>query len=133
MSNPCLDAAIAALKEAGVYDYRLAPGGKHLQLHWEVNGAARFYALPNTPSDWRSSHNVRAEVRRMLKADGALVDTPNEPKPRRLSLEQRVQRLEQLAGLRGNDLLASHSQLADHLFVGPDRRRRRLRHDVRLA
>jgi hypothetical protein len=96
MSNPCLDAAIAALREAGVYDYRLAKGGKHLQIHWEANGASRFYVLPGTPGDWRSPHNVKAEMRRMLRQDGLLVDTPSEPKPRRATLEQRVRRLEEL-------------------------------------
>jgi hypothetical protein len=102
MSNPCLDAVIAALKEAGVYDYRLSQGGKHLQVHWEVNGAPKFIVVPGTPGDWRSPHNVRAEVRRMLRADGLLVDTPATPKPRRLTLEQRVARLEQLlVGTRG--------------------------------
>jgi hypothetical protein len=100
MSNQCLDAAIATLKEAGVYDCQLSRGGKHLQIHWAANGALRFYVLAGTPGDWRSVHNTKAEVRRMLKADGLLVGEPaSAPKPRRLSLEQRVQRLEQLVAL----------------------------------
>jgi hypothetical protein len=96
-SKECLDAAIATLRAAGVYDYQLAPGGKHLQVRWEVNGQPRFYAVAGTPGDVSSVHNTRAEVRRMLRADGLLEAAPdNQPKPRRLTLEQRVQRLEQL-------------------------------------
>jgi hypothetical protein len=74
VSNECLNAAIAALKEAGVYDYQLVRGGKHLQIHWKYGLEPRFYVLPVTPGDWRSVHNVRAEVRRMLRADGLLVE-----------------------------------------------------------
>jgi hypothetical protein len=36
--NECLDSAIAMLKEAGIYDYRVVPGSKHPQLRWEING-----------------------------------------------------------------------------------------------
>jgi hypothetical protein len=97
MSDECLDAAIAVLRSAGVYDYRLVRGSKHLQIHWEANGAPRFYVLPGTPGDWRSVHNVRAEIRRMLRDDGLLEAAPdNVPKPRTATLEQRVRRLEQL-------------------------------------
>jgi hypothetical protein len=101
MSNECLDAAIATLREAGVYNYQISRGTKHLQLRWEVNGMPRFHVLPGSPSDRRPPNNVRADIRRMLKADGLLVDAPTtQEKPRRLSVEQRLQRLEQLvAGL----------------------------------
>src|SRR6516165_12229007 len=38
MRNACLDAALAELDAAGIRDYQLARGGKHLQLRWTVAG-----------------------------------------------------------------------------------------------
>jgi hypothetical protein len=70
MRNPCIDAAITELRKAGIYDYEIAQGGKHPQIHWGANGTRRFYAVPGTPSDVRSVHNVRADIRRLLRADG---------------------------------------------------------------
>jgi hypothetical protein len=99
MRNPCIEAAIAELRDAGVYDYELARGGKHPQIHWGANGARRFYALPGTPSDWRSVQNVRADIRRILKADGcipAAEPAAERSPPRAPSLAQRVARLERL-------------------------------------
>ena len=73
MRSPCTDAAIAELRAAGVYDYELVRGGKHWQAQWaRKDGARRFYVLPGTPSDWRSARNVRADIRRLLKADGLI-------------------------------------------------------------
>ena len=74
MRSPCTDAAIAELRAAGVYDYELVRGGKHWQVQWALkDGARRFYVLPGTPSDWRSARNVRADIRRLLKADGLIL------------------------------------------------------------
>jgi len=99
--NPCVDAAVAALKEGGVFDPQIVPGGKHLQVRWSHRGGQRFYALPATPSDWRSPLNVRSDIRRMLKADGLIKDDPApverpQPPPRPPTLEQRVSKLEEL-------------------------------------
>jgi hypothetical protein len=97
--NPCIDAAIAALKEVGVHDFQFVRGGKHLQVRWSHRGAQRFYALPGTPSDWRSPLNVRSDIRKMLRSDGLIkdpepVERPQPPRPP--TLEQRVTRLERL-------------------------------------
>jgi hypothetical protein len=105
MKNECLDAALEVLREAGVHGASVARGGKHLQVQWQVNGRPRFYVVSGTPSDVRSVANTRADMRRMLRADGLLLEEENgTPKPTRLSLEQRVQRLEawvqQLVGRR---------------------------------
>jgi hypothetical protein len=94
--NPCLDAAIAELRDAGVYDYEVAHGGRHPQIHWSYNGARRFYIVPGTPSDRRSAQNVRSGIRRILKADGLITAelvAPPTPPPK---LAQRVSRLERL-------------------------------------
>jgi hypothetical protein len=107
--NTCLAAAIDELSLAGVRDVRHAPGGKHRQLGWlSQDGSPRFYNVSvGPPSDSRSIANTRANIRRILKADGMLVDrTP--PAPRQLSqiekLEQRLAALElEVAQLRNGD------------------------------
>jgi hypothetical protein len=109
VKNPCLAAALRELEAAGVRGVEQAHGGKHLQLRWRVNGHdMRVYSMPCTPSDFRSPHNVRADVRRLLREDGVLV-TPERPaspparKPDRVTvLEQRIAALErEMAELRG--------------------------------
>ncbi len=99
MKNECLEIALRELKAVGVRDIEQVRGGKHLQLRWRVNGhEARFYTLPCTPSDIRSSHNVRAEIRRLLREDGVLSTTPKPPVPKQPDrftiLERRVAALE---------------------------------------
>jgi hypothetical protein len=109
--NPCLEIALAELEAAGVRGVERAYGGKHPQLRWRVNGGAlRIYAIPGTPSDLRSPLNVRADIRRLLRADGVAVGSekteppPPSRKPDRITeLEQRVAALEQaIAKLKSN-------------------------------
>jgi hypothetical protein len=100
--NPCLDAALRTLDDAGVRNVTQAHGGKHLQLRWQVNGhPQRMYSFALTPSDINAPHNVRATIRRMLREDGIQVDQPKStaapaPKPshRLAALEGRVSNLE---------------------------------------
>jgi hypothetical protein len=96
--NECLDTAIATLREAGVFDYQIVPGSKHPQLRWQIRGQPRFYALPSSPLDWRSSANVRSDMRRLLRDDGLLqsIVEPAKPPPRAPSLAERVAKLEAL-------------------------------------
>jgi hypothetical protein len=98
MKNSCLNAALDELADAGIRDVAHAPGGKHRQLRWQANGTTRFYNVSvGAPSDSRSIANTRANIRRMLKADGMLVDRlPPAPKPldRVGRLEARVAELE---------------------------------------
>jgi hypothetical protein len=73
MRNACLAAALAELDAAGIRDYQLARGGKHLQLRWTVAGhTLRMLTIPLTPSDWRSPQNTRSDLRRLLREDGLL-------------------------------------------------------------
>jgi hypothetical protein len=87
MRNPCLDTALTELDAVGIRDYQLARGGKHLQLRWAFNGQLRMLTIPITPSDWRSRHNTRSDLRKMLRADGLLPETngathpPTKPPP----------------------------------------------------
>jgi hypothetical protein len=109
MRNDCLDAALEELSDAGIRDVAHARGGKHWQVRWNgPNGATRVYSLPSTPSDGRSAANTRADIRRLLREDGYLVD--REPaKPKSLDrvgrLEQRLVALEiEVARLRQGEL-----------------------------
>jgi hypothetical protein len=112
MRNPCLEIALAELESAGIRGIERTYGGKHQQLRWRVNGGAlRIYAIPGTPSDVRSPLNVRADIRRLLRADGVAVgpekteSSPLQPrKPDRVTeLEQRVAALERaIAQLNSN-------------------------------
>jgi hypothetical protein len=97
MKNACLDAALGELHAAGIRDVVHAPGGKHRQIRWQVNGTTRFYSVPGTPSDYRSIANTKADIRRLLREDGFLVDRePAKPRaPDQLTrLEQRIAALE---------------------------------------
>jgi hypothetical protein len=105
MRNPCLDAALRELDAAGIRDVEQVRGGKHWQLRWQVDGhGLRVYSLPGTPSDWRSPHNTRADIRRMLREDGVLTaperaEPPPPPTPKQdrfTEIERRLQALEDL-------------------------------------
>jgi hypothetical protein len=83
MKNECLEIALRELKAVGVRDIEQAHGSKHLQLRWRVNGReVRFYTLPCTPSDVRSPHNVRSDIRRLLREDGVLTTMSKPPAPK---------------------------------------------------
>ena len=82
--NPCLDAALAELENAGVRDFQLVHGSKHPQLRWSINGhPLRILTLPGSTSDWRSPRNVRRDARVLLRLDG-IIET-REPRPRSTS------------------------------------------------
>ena len=102
MRNPCLEIALVELESAGIRGIERTYGGKHPQL-------------PGTPSDVRSPLNVRADIRRLLRADGVTVGpekTKSPPPPRKpnriTELEHRVAALEQAtAKLKSNTSGAS--------------------------
>ncbi len=106
MRNPCLEIALRELEAVGIRDVERVRGGKHWQLRWQVNEhGLRIYTLSGTPSDWRSSHNVRAEIRRMLREDGLLAaperpegptSAPTPKLDRLAELERRMTMLEDL-------------------------------------
>lgn len=106
MRNPCLEIALRELDAAGIRNVEQVRGSKHWQLRWQVDGhGLRVYSLPGTPSDWRSPHNTRADIRRMLREDGVLTDPEQRPEPtppptapkvdRFAELERRIAALEE--------------------------------------
>jgi hypothetical protein len=122
MRNPCLDAALAELEAVGIRSYELARGGKHLQLRWSVNGhPTRVLTIAGTPSDWRSLHNTRADIRKLLRLDGLIDETPRANghaseswRQQIATLAQRLRQVsipdQQLAGER-NDIVAALRRL----------------------
>lgn len=67
-----LDMVEEELGAVGV-KYTLEHGGKHLIVRWQHNGADRRHVMPASPSDSRRGViNSRADVRRILRADGLI-------------------------------------------------------------
>jgi hypothetical protein len=103
--NPCLAAALEELGKVGVRHPEIAHGAKHLQVRWVTGrGEPRMYAVPGTPSDWRSAENVRRDMRKILRADGMLeAPEPRAPPPRQPSrielLERRMAEVERRLGI----------------------------------
>jgi hypothetical protein len=93
MRNLCLDVALDELASAGIHDPVIARGAKHPQLRWTTpRGELRVFAVPGTPSDWRSAENVRHDLRKILRGDGMLAT----PRPRSAPVKQpsRIELLE---------------------------------------
>lgn len=51
---------------------------KHLEFSWEGPHGRRFIIVAKTPGDHRASLNSRADLRRMLKADGLSIVKPSQ-------------------------------------------------------
>src|SRR5262245_33016677 len=104
--NDCLTAVTEELRAVGIVP-KVVHGGRHLQTRWHSRtGHTRVLTISGTPGDRRSATNARAQVRRLLRSDGYLVngDPALQQPARELSrierLEQRVTILEQKLGGR---------------------------------
>ena len=100
MRNPVLDAILDELRLAGIKP-TISSGGKHVQIWWTgPDGQPRICRSSITPSDQQAPHKARAEVRRMLRADGMLAEPERKPAGRELSriekLEHRIAKLERM-------------------------------------
>jgi hypothetical protein len=81
------------LAKAGIHDPVIARGAKHPQLRWTTpRGELRVFALPGTPSDWRSAENTQHDLRRILRDDGMLAAP--EPRPAPVKQPSRIELLE---------------------------------------
>ena len=70
MRNEIVDIIQRELDGYGIKSW-VEQGGKHLKVLWNAKGQDRFYITSSTPSDnIRSKWNARADVRRMIRADG---------------------------------------------------------------
>lgn len=92
-----ITAILAELRLAGARDVTVLRCARHPRVQWTArNGEPRVYVLPGTPSDRRGPANARADVRRMLRDDGMLVELPRPvraPTPME-RLRRRVRELE---------------------------------------
>ena len=105
MRNLCLIAAIEELARVGIREPVIARGAKHPQLRWTTpRGELRVFAVPGTPSDWRSAENVRHDLRKILRADGMLAmpeprSAPVKPPSWIELLERRLAEVERRLGI----------------------------------
>jgi hypothetical protein len=106
MANAELDAVTRELRDAGIYDWTVAPTGSgHLQVRWSGPNGMRACTVAATGSDHRGPANMAAQTRRLLKEDGLLA--PPKPPPVRVRartwqseirrLEERIAQLERIA------------------------------------
>lgn len=78
MSNDCLEIALSELAAVGISP-EISRGGKHIRMHWKVNGNSRSHTIPLTPSDWRSPLNSRTQIRATLREDGLIANDNDLP------------------------------------------------------
>jgi hypothetical protein len=117
MRDSCLAVALRELEAAGVRGVECAHGSKHQQLRWRINGGVlRVYTVPSTPSDWRSTRNVRAEIRRLLREDGVITLPLKQvdPPPRKLD---RITALERLVAELGQRVIELEKIIAKRNLV----------------
>ncbi|UPT99184.1 hypothetical protein J4G48_0014530 [Bradyrhizobium barranii subsp. apii] len=109
MSNELVDIATAELKQYGIKPEVTYTNGGHIQITWRAvpEKELRCVTTAKTGSDWRNRMNIRADVRRLLRADNVM--KKEEPKPKKhpelakaLSLPKEVVPIpDQIAALRG--------------------------------
>lgn len=110
MNNELVEIATAELKQHGIKPEVTHTNGGHIQITWRVvpEKELRCVTTAKTGSDWRNRMNIRADVRRLLRADNVTLKR-EEPKPKKhptlakaLSLPKEVVPIpDQLAALRG--------------------------------
>jgi hypothetical protein len=128
MKNEYLDAALAELGKFDV-ESTLANGGRHQKLSWQIDGRPRrTIAISGSPSDACGLLNLRAQIRRALRADGAappdnarhmakqilLAPAPVEP------VAQRVERLEREVTELQDIVVELLSKLEQPLLLKPE-------------
>ncbi|WLB57489.1 hypothetical protein [Bradyrhizobium japonicum] len=109
MNNELVEIATSELKQYGIKPEVTHTNGGHIQITWRAvpEKELRCVTTAKTGSDWRNRMNIRAEVRRLLRADNVL--KKEEPKPKKhpelakaLNLPQPVTPIpDQLAAMRG--------------------------------
>lgn len=67
-----LQIATKMLGGAGV-PFTVAHGSKHPKVRWQVDGRKFTYFCGGTSSDWRSLHNCKSDIRRMLRQAGVSI------------------------------------------------------------
>lgn len=110
MNNELVEIATAELKQHGIKPEVTHTNGGHVQIMWRVvpEKELRCVTTAKTGSDWRNRMNIRADVRRLLRADNVTLKR-EEPKPKKhpalakaLSLPKEMVPIpDQISALRG--------------------------------
>ncbi len=115
-NNEIMNMVLGELRGVGVRAPIISASGRRFQVRWPSPKGLRVFTVAGSASDRRAVDNARADVRRMLRADGMLASgaEPAEKPDRALSkiekIEQRLRRVEQLvADLRAPDAHAAHA------------------------
>ncbi|MGY3130137.1 hypothetical protein ACVWZM_000819 [Bradyrhizobium sp. USDA 4501] len=105
-----VEIATAELKQYGIRPEVTHTNGGHIMIAWRAapEKEPRCVVTSKTGSDWRGRMNIRADVRRLLRADNVTLKR-EEPKPKKhpelakaLNLPQHVVPIpDQIAALRG--------------------------------
>ena len=79
-----MEVAVAELKMHGIKAECRQLNGGHVEIAWQVvpEKQPRKVITSKTGSDWRGRMNLRAEVRRQLRADNVTLKRLVEPKPK---------------------------------------------------
>jgi hypothetical protein len=112
MTSDLTEIAVAELRQYGIKPQVTQTNGGHIEIAWRVvpEKELRRVICAKTASDWRARMNIRAEVRRALRADNVTLKRERETKPaprhqeltKALSLPQQVIPIpDQLSALRG--------------------------------
>jgi hypothetical protein len=70
--NPCLAAVLTELERAGIHDYVVENGRRHVHVRWTCDGTLRLVVVSRTPSGPGAPRNARGDVRRLLRLDGLI-------------------------------------------------------------
>jgi len=67
--NVVYEAISRELDNAGIRHIR-SRRGKHEAVEFEIEGERQMIIMSGSPSDWRTPHNARSHVRRVLRQRG---------------------------------------------------------------
>jgi hypothetical protein len=68
-ANPLVVEALDMLAKRGLVPV-IGKRGKHVKIKWLDQGRTYLLIVSRTPSDWRTSLNSRATLRRLLRSNG---------------------------------------------------------------
>lgn len=90
--NELTEIVLHELKLHGIKGQCRDTNGGHIEIAWQVcpEKAPRQVIMAKTTSDWRSRMNMRAQVRRYLRADNIQLVPETKIKPKKLALVQRA-------------------------------------------
>ena len=127
IANETTDMVQAELKKYGISSW-IEDRGKHIAVAWTYKGKPRTLFCARTPSDYRAMLNQRAELRRMLRADGTTrtvsqvlsldhaLSAPKDPPPRPdrlVTLERTIDTLVDMMAELQHEHIALKERLAN--------------------